>query len=262
VIRLDSRQLETVIGRVGDTPFTATPYFFLCRGQCDVYADHAGVPRFGVIVPHTPCPDVYTFGVDAMSAAEIDTLAEFLASLETGCTPHYGLVVPATLVPGIRARRSIDLEVEGLCFTYREIPPDFRVHRPGFARRLAPGDAAELQQLPPDARFLYQAFGSPAALLVEGAAFGVFRRNRLVSVASTLVLTPGYGDVGVYTVRRHRHRAYATDCVEALFAHLFATGRRPLWRIGDRQKVAIYFAEKLEMEEIGTNGREVYVEVS
>jgi hypothetical protein len=36
-------------------------------------------------------------------------------------------------------------------------------------------------------------------------------------------------------------------------------GRRPLWRIGVRQKVAIYFAEKMEMEEIGVDGREVYL---
>jgi hypothetical protein len=50
---------------------------------------------------------------------------------------------------------------------------------------------------------------------------------------------------------------YGTDCIEALFAHVLARGVRPLWRIGVRQKVAICFAEKLEMDEIGSNGQEV-----
>jgi hypothetical protein len=34
---------------------------------------------------------------------------------------------------------------------------------------------------------------------------------------------------------------------------------RPLWRIGGRQKVVINFAERLYMQEIGTDGREVYL---
>ena len=33
-----------------------------------------------------------------------------------------------------------------------------------------------------------------------------------------------------------------------------------LWRVGVRQKIAIYSAEKLEMDEIGTNGQEVYLQ--
>lgn len=259
MIRLDQDQFAAVAGRVlervGDTPFMSTPYFFLGSGRCDVYVDDAVAPRYGVVVPHTSCPDVYTFAADDMDAAEIEELARFLATLDARC----GLIVPAVLVPGIRAHRGVDLEVEGLCFTFREIPPNFQVQRPGRARRLLPTDASELERLPPEADFLWQAFGSPAALLSEGLAFGVLRQGRLVSVATTLVITPGYGDVGTYTVRRHRHRGHATDCVEALFEHLFTTGRRPLWRIGERQKLAIRFAERLAMEEIGTNGREVYV---
>lgn len=258
MIRLDSSQFEAVSECMGDTPFTATPYFFLRRRLCEVYADSADAPRFGAVVPHTPCPDVYTFGAEEMDAAGVETMTEFLSGLDAQCS----LIVPAALAAGIRARRRVDLEVEGLCFTHREIPQDFHPHRPGFARRLLPADAQEMERLPRDAGFLVQAFGSPADVLAEGAAFGVFRRGRLVSVATTLVVTPRYGDVGVYTMRRHRHRGFATDCVEALFDHLFATGRRPLWRIGDRHKVAIYFAERLGMEEIGTNGREVYLQIA
>jgi len=80
-------------------------------------------------------------------------------------------------------------------------------------------------------------------------------------MAASLALTPNYCDVGVYTLPRYRNRGYATDCVEALFAEVFVRGARPLWRIGIRQKLAIYFAEKLGMKEIGSTGGEVYLQV-
>jgi predicted GNAT family acetyltransferase len=78
-----------------------------------------------------------------------------------------------------------------------------------------------------------------------------------VSLAASLALTPNFCDVGAYTRPRFRHLGYATDCIEAIFAHVLAPGVRPLWRVGIRQKIAICIAEKLEMDEIGTNGQEV-----
>jgi hypothetical protein len=48
--------------------------------------------------------------------------------------------------------------------------------------------------------------------------------------------------------------------VEALFAHTLVEEVRPLWRIGVRQKVAIKLAQKLFTEEIGTNGRDLYLQ--
>lgn len=255
---LESSQFEAIARRVGDTPFTATPYFFLKQGRCQVYADRAEAPRYGAIVPDVPCPDVYLFGAASLPAGEVEHLADFLAGLEAACS----LFVPAHLVQPIRARRRVVVEVEGLCFTYREIRRDFPISRPGFARRLAPGDVDLVAALPAEAAFLHQNFGGIDGLLAEGLAFGVVRDGRLVSLAASLTLTPGYSEVGVYTVRRRRHLGYATDCVEAIFAQIMAGGRQPLWRIGDRQKIAIYFAEKLEMEEIGTDGREIYVQMA
>jgi predicted GNAT family acetyltransferase len=93
-------------------------------------------------------------------------------------------------------------------------------------------------------------------------AFGVFRQGRLVSAAASTALTPKHCDVGVYTRPRYRSRGYATDCVQALFAVVLTRGVLPLWRIGVRQKVAIYFAERLEMDEIGTDGAELYLQAS
>jgi GNAT superfamily N-acetyltransferase len=76
-------------------------------------------------------------------------------------------------------------------------------------------------------------------------------------MAASLALTPRHCDGGAYTLLRYRNRGYATDCVEAILARALTSGARPLWRIGVRQKVTIYFAEKMSMDEMGTDGREV-----
>ncbi|MGD9050011.1 MAG: hypothetical protein PVF77_18305 [Anaerolineae bacterium] len=88
----------------------------------------------------------------------------------------------------------------------------------------------------------------------------MIRRGRLVSLAASLALTPSYCDVGAYTLPRFRHLGYATDCIECIFAYVMARNVRPLWRVGVCQKIAIHFAEKLEMDEIGTNGQEVHLQ--
>jgi hypothetical protein len=255
---LKPSQFEGIAQRVGDTPFTATPYFFLKRGCCQVYADRAEQPRYGAIVPCVPCPDVYLFGASSLLAAEVEHLADFLVGLEATCS----LFVPARLVQPIRARRRVLVEVEGLCFTYRKVRQRFTISRPGFARQLGTSDEDLIAALPVEAAFLHQNFGGIAHLLAEGVAFGVVRDGKLASLATSLTMTPGHCEVGAYTVPRSRHLGYATDCVEAIFAHAMEGGRRPLWRIGNRQKVAIYFAEKLKMDEIGTDGQEVYIQMA
>ena len=254
--QLDSSAFDAVLDQVGDTPFTAAPYFYLQRRACDVYVDSPAKPHCLVIVPHTPSPGVYVLGVGSLDSEGLERLADFLTGLDTAG----GFLVPVELVPPIRTRCHIDLEVEGLCFTYPQIPRGFKVTRPEFARRLEGADASLLGALPGDVTFLWQSHGNPASLLAEGLDFGVIRKGRLVSMASSLVLTPRYCDVGVYTLPRYRNLGYATDCVEALFAQTLVEGVRPLWRIGVRQKVATKLAEKLFMEEIGTNGRELYLQ--
>lgn len=256
MIPIEPNRFETIAGLVGDTPFAVTPYFHLRRKSCDVFADNAVKPNFGVIVPHVPNPDVYLFGTDALGRSQKDELAHFLAQLD----PVAGYLVPVDLVQPIRARRMIYSDVEGLCFTYRQIRQDFSVWRPELVRQLTPADKDLVEHLPDETGFIYENYGSPAALLGEGLAFGVIRAGRLVSLAASLALTPSYCDVGVFTLPRFRHLGYATDCIESIFAYVMARGVRPLWRIGVRQKIAIYLAEKLEMDEIGTNGQEVYLQ--
>lgn len=257
MISLDGSRFDEIAKALGDAPFTVTPYFFLRRAACDVYVDDVTRLRSLVIVPNVAGADVYVFVREFLEPAQWEGLADFVVGLPF----QGGLFVPAELVQSIRARREVLLEAEGLCFTYRRVPAGFRVRRPGFVRRLGSGNLAAVSDLPPDAGFVFQNYCTPQALLAEGLAFGVFRDDRLVSVAASLALTPAHCDVGAYTRPRHRSRGYATDCVEAILTHCFAAGVRPLWRVGIRQKVAIYFAEKLGMEEIGTTGREVYLHV-
>jgi predicted GNAT family acetyltransferase len=78
------------------------------------------------------------------------------------------------------------------------------------------------------ARFFYESFGSVRDLLARGLAFGVIRRSRLVSMAASLALSPRYCDVGAYTSPRYRCQGFATDCVEAIFAHTLTRDVRPL----------------------------------
>lgn len=257
MIRVDGSGCDVVANILGDTPFTVTPCFFLRRRECNVYVDDAAQPQAIVVVPHVSFADVYVFVRVPLGTAGVESLANFISQLEF----QGGLFVPAELVQPIRVRRRIVLEAEGLCFTYPEVPRDFTVTRPELVRRLVPAKAKTVGQLPSAASFLYRNYFSPEALLTEGIAFGVLYRGRLVSMAASLALTPNYCDVGVYTLPRYRNRGYATDCVEALFAEVFVRGARPLWRIGIRQKLAIYFAEKLGMKEIGSTGGEVYLQV-
>lgn len=256
MILLDSRHCDAIADILGDSPFTVTSYFFLRRRGCDVYADDAEKPQSIVIVPHVRNADTYVHVLSALGAKDEERLADFLCHLSL----QGGLFVPAELIQLVRARQRIFLEAEGLCFTYRQIPRDFQVSRLRMACRLSGADVQAVCSLPDEAGFLYRNYRVPHALLTEGLAFGVFQGDHLVSVAASLACTPKHCDVGVYTLRRYRNRGYATDCVEALFAEAFTRGMRPLWRIGIRQKLAIYFAEKLCMDEIGTTGREVYLQ--
>jgi GNAT superfamily N-acetyltransferase len=257
LIRVDHSCCDVVANMLGDTPFTVTPCFFLRRRECNVYVDDAAQPQAIVVVTHITFADVYVFVRAPLGTAGVESLADFISRLEF----QGGLFVPAELVQPIRARRRIFLEAEGLCFTYLQVPRDFTVTRPELVRRLSPADTKAVDQLPSAASFLYRNYFSPEALLTEGIAFGVLCKGCLVSLAALLALTSNYCDVGVYTLPRYRNRGYATDCVEALFAEIFVRGARPLWRIGIQQKLAIYFAEKLGMKEIGTTGGEVYLQV-
>lgn len=252
---LERSQYDTIAEFVGDTPFSVMPYALLQRRVCDAYADSSDHPTCVAIVPHTPTPDAYVYGAASLPAAEVEQLADFLAQLDVG-----GFFVPTGLVAPIRSRRRVRLVVEGLCFTYRNLPVTFAVSRPEYVSQLRRTDARLMGDLPAGASFLYEIYGTPAALLAEGLAFGVLQEGRLVSIATSLALTPKHCNVGVYTRPRYRNRGYATDCTEALLDHVLSRGIQPLWRIGLRQKVATYFAEKLEMDEIGSDGREVYVQ--
>ncbi|MFZ5918324.1 MAG: GNAT family N-acetyltransferase [Chloroflexota bacterium] len=253
---MDSRHLGAVADAVGDTPFTVSPYFFVCRGDCAVLVDDATRLGWLVVVPGVSRADSYILVRRSLAVDELDGLADLVASLESR-----RLFVPECLVQPVRTRRRVLLEAEGLCFTCRCVPADFTVARQ-VARRLSRADAAAVAGLPGEATFLHLNYHTPEALLSQGLAFGIFCGGRLVSLAASLALTPQHCDVGVYTLPRYRNLGYATDCVRAILAESFARGLRPLWRIGIRQRLAIYFAEKLGMEEIGANGREIYLELA
>jgi hypothetical protein len=165
MIAVDASRFETIAGLIGDTPFAVTPYFHLHRESCDVFADDAENLEFGVIVPHVFYPDVYLFGADALGRSQTEELARFVAQLD----PVAGYLVPVDLVQPIRSRRMIYSDVEGLCFTYRQIPQEFSVWRPELVRQLTPADKDLVEDLPGETGFIHENYGSSATLLGEDA---------------------------------------------------------------------------------------------
>ena len=74
MFQLDSSAFGTVLDQVGDTPFTATPYFFLQRRACDVYSHSPVAPKCLVIVPQVPSPDIYVLGEGCLDSEGLVSL--------------------------------------------------------------------------------------------------------------------------------------------------------------------------------------------
>jgi hypothetical protein len=127
LILLHGDLFDAIADMLGDMSFTATPYSFLRRRECDVYANDPVQPRCVVVVLYVRFADARVSITSGLEAKAVEDLSDLLGSLEL----EGGLLVSVDLVQRIRARRRILFEAESLCFTYREIPPDFTTQ---FAR--------------------------------------------------------------------------------------------------------------------------------
>jgi hypothetical protein len=83
--------------------------FLCCSRRLDVYADDPTQPRYFVIIPQIPFPDVYVLGAGSLDGKDLESLAGCLAELDA----VGGFFVPINLVQPIRARLRIDVQVEG-----------------------------------------------------------------------------------------------------------------------------------------------------
>ena len=73
-----------------------------------------------------------------LNGEAVESPADFLTEQDVAG----GFFVPVNLVQPIRSRLTIDLQVEGLCFTFPQIPHEFAVTRPESVRQLGAAGAA------------------------------------------------------------------------------------------------------------------------
>lgn len=156
-------------------------------------------------------------------------------------------------------RRACDICADDPARPHPEIPRDFAITRPEFVRQLGVDDVDLVNGLLGKADLLYRNYGTPTGLLAEGLAFGVIRSGKLVSLATSLALLPKYCDVGCLHLgplsqpglrdglRGSPVRPYPGSGCASLVAYRRQAGGGHL------------FAEKTHVQEIGTDGREVYL---
>ncbi|MFI9271341.1 GNAT family N-acetyltransferase [Kitasatospora sp. NPDC052896] len=106
----------------------------------------------------------------------------------------------------------------------RALPPGVRL------RPLMPADAARLDALAPDLRWITETWGSGRAL-VGGGAWGAFVQGRLASVAGGYLRGLVHEDVAVVTVPEFRRAGLGLLCVQAVSATVHRRGRIPTWTV-------------------------------
>ncbi|WP_053702513.1 GNAT family N-acetyltransferase [Streptomyces sp. WM6368] len=108
-------------------------------------------------------------------------------------------------------------------------PLPVRVPRGVAVRRLTAEDAPALAGVAPEASWIHATWGGPHGLAESGAAWGAFRRGRLLAVACTYLLGSRYEDVAVHAEPGHRGEHLALACVGALCGDIAVRGRTPSW---------------------------------
>ncbi|MFJ2747239.1 GNAT family N-acetyltransferase [Streptomyces sp. NPDC087297] len=108
-------------------------------------------------------------------------------------------------------------------------PLPVRVPRGVAVRRLTAEDAPALAGVAPEASWIHATWGGPHGLAESEAAWGAFRRGRLLAVACTYLLGSRYEDVAVHAEPGHRGEHLALACVGALCGDIAGRGRTPSW---------------------------------
>ncbi|MEY9844264.1 GNAT family N-acetyltransferase [Streptacidiphilus sp. MAP5-3] len=104
--------------------------------------------------------------------------------------------------------------------------------RPGSAytlRALGPADQAELAGAHPALHWIWETWGSPAALTRSGAARGAFLGADLVALACTYLRGRHHEDVAVATAPDHRRRGLAAALAAQLASEIRGRGRDATW---------------------------------
>ncbi|WP_329124680.1 GNAT family N-acetyltransferase [Streptomyces sp. NBC_01465] len=141
---------------------------------------------------------------------------------------HYALA-PARFLPALGSAFDRIVPWERMVYVRREQPALPRPLRGTTVRRIVPSDTPALAALDAESAWIYDSWGSPAALAASGHAWGAFHRDRLLAVACTYFLGTLYEDIAVVTAAEHRREQLALTCVVALCADVESRGRTASW---------------------------------
>lgn len=178
---------------------------------------------------HAVVPPSMTGDVHLVGTSEPGEVIQFLAPFPMDTQIYMSRHMYAKLSGMVTPRKALDIEVyagpAGLA-PARVPPPrhDFDV------RHVLHSDLPVLSRLPPDASFLFSAYGDPRNVIARSAAFGAFNGVKVTSLA-TADLGRTFASIWCYTLLDHRGKGLATHCVASLLDRLRHTGERPLFTI-------------------------------
>lgn len=112
-------------------------------------------------------------------------------------------------------------------------------------RRLGRDDAAALDQLDADLRWISTTWGGPAGLAASGYAWVAWVAGALAAVAVTFYAGTDGEEIGVVTQSAFRGQGLSGACAAALCQDIVARGRRAVWSTSPDNQASIRVAEKL-----------------
>ena len=188
--------------------------------------------------------------VHLVGTGEVGDVMQFLTPMPLDTQVYMSRHMYAKLASMVVPRTTVDIEVyagtPGISPT--RVPPprtDFDV------RHVLYSDLNLLDRLPPDATFLFNAYGNPRNVLARSAAFGAFNGVKVASIA-TADLGRTFASIWCYTLLDHRSKGLATHCVASLLDHLRPTGERPLFTIrAENGSPERAMCRRFEMELVG-----------
>jgi len=192
-----------------EDPDLLHPIFLLRNGWCTVYVDDRTKPQTLLVMDSTPDPDVYIIG----------KWNDWLVPRVEDARPRRVFATDGTLKKGSPFKDMVPAQRAMLHW----FDDPEAMEWDGEAQKLEYPD--DLEGFPD---VLWKAYETAETLLDEGAAFGVFAGEGLVSAATTYSLGQEWVLVAAHTRPEYRRKGFGEDAMRALLKHsMEELGLRP-----------------------------------
>lgn len=125
--------------------------------------------------------------------------------------------------------------------------------RDTVVRRLNLRDTTALQSLSPSLHWIWDTWGSPAALAAGGRSLGAFVGGRLAAVGCGYLLGRDHEDLAVATEPELQRRGAALAVITELVADVRARGRTASWTTPVSNEASLALAEAAGFERVRTD---------